>query len=334
MTNQVCRGRLSSAGVRGSALALFLVFALPALAQTTIRFSSSAPPSDFLAKSLVTFKDAVESATAGAVKVDTYPANALFRQGTEILAIQRGTLEMSTGTTFEVAEQIPQLGLFNRAYLFRDYSQLRRVFDGPIGDQYKKTVLDKMGVRILAVAYLGTRQLALRSARTVSTPADLSGVKLRMTAGPEWQLLGRALGASPVPMGMPEVYLALQTGTIDGEDNPLSIVNAAKLFEVTKTIVLTAHMLQPVFFDIGEQAWKKLTPEQQAAVQAAAITAQKQNDAARLADEEGALGSLKAKGLTIQTPDLAAFRAYADKVYADAARGWDQDLLKTVLAAP
>jgi TRAP-type C4-dicarboxylate transport system substrate-binding protein len=313
MSHQVCRGRLSSAGVRGSALAFFLIFAVPAFAQTTIRFSSSAPPSDFLAKSLVTFKDAVESATAGAVKVDTYPANALFRQGTEILAIQRGTLEMSTGTTFEVAEQIPQLGLFNRAYLFRDYAQLRR---------------------ILAVAYLGTRQLALRSARTVSTPADLSGVKLRMTAGPEWQLLGRALGASPVPMGMPEVYLALQTGTIDGEDNPLSIVNAAKLFEVTKTIVLTAHMLQPVFFDIGEQAWKKLTPEQQAAVQAAAITAQKQNDAARLADEEGALGSLKAKGLTIQTPDLAAFRAYADKVYADAARGWDQDLLKTVLAAP
>ncbi len=307
-----------------------------AAGQVTLRVSTSAPPSDVLTKALGAFQESVERATAGSVKVTVFPANTLFRQGAEIPAIERGTLDMSTGTTFEVADEVPALGLFDRAYLFRDYAQMRRAFDGPIGEEYRKRVLDKMGVRILAVMYLGTRQVALRSERAVATPKDMEGVKLRMVAGPEWLLLGRALGASPVPMGMAEVYLAMQTGTIDGEDNPLSIVAAAKLYEVSKEVVLTVHMVQPVFLDIGERAWKKLDAGQQAAVQAAAGVAQKQNDAGRLAQEGEALALVKAKGLRVAEPDLGAFRANAAAVYgaSDLAKGWDQGLLKQVLAVP
>src|ERR1700730_6431303 len=116
-------------------------------ADITIRFSTAAPPSDFLAKSLEAFKAEVEAANAG-MKVETHPASTLFRQGTEVPALQRGNLEMSTMTTFEVAQQIADYGLFNRAYLFRDYAHLRAVFDGPIGDDYKRTVADKMGIQI------------------------------------------------------------------------------------------------------------------------------------------------------------------------------------------
>src|SRR5882762_10633750 len=108
-------------------------------ADVTIRFSTAAPPSDFLAKSLAAFKAEVERANVG-VKVEVHPASTLFRQGTEVPALQRGNLEMSTMTTFEVAQQIADYGFFNRAYLFRSYDQLRHVFDGPIGADYRRVV--------------------------------------------------------------------------------------------------------------------------------------------------------------------------------------------------
>ena len=118
-----------------------------------------------------------------------------------------------------------------------------------------------MGIVILATHYLGTRQVSLRQKRAVKTPADLAGVKMRMPAGPEWLLLGRTLGVTPVPLGMPEVYLAMKTGTVDGQENPLSILNAAKFYEVSEQIVLTAHMVQPVFFAIAKPVWDKLNPD-------------------------------------------------------------------------
>jgi TRAP-type C4-dicarboxylate transport system substrate-binding protein len=249
--------------------------------------------------------------------------------------MQRGNLEMSTMTTFEVAQQIPSLGFFNRAYLFRDSAHVRKVFDGPIGETYSKQVADQMGIVILSTAYLGTRQVALAKKRTVSGPLDLAGVNLRMPAGPDWLLLGRVLGVSPVPMGMPELYLALKTGTVDGQENPLTIFRAAKLYEVSEQIVLTAHMLQPVFFNIAKPFWDKLAPNQRAALRAAAVAAAKQNDEGRLGDETNVVAAMKERGLAIDTPDLAPFRASADKVYgADAAaKAWDQGMLKQVLDA-
>ena len=319
--------RRASLGLIGGACALGIALPARAADPVTLRFSASSPPSDFLSLAMDTFKTEVVRTTAGRVIVETYPGNVLFRQGTEIAAIQRGTLQMSTGTTFELAEQLPQYGLFDRAYLLRDYAHLRHVFDGPIGTAYKAEVLRKMGLRILSVAYLGTRQVALRSARRVDGPKDLSGVKLRVPAGPEWQLLGQALGTSPTPMAMASVYLGMQTGTIDGEENPLTILSAAKLYEVSKQIVLTSHMVQPVFFNIGEPVWQQLSHDDQAAVQRAAVAAQQQNDQARLADEQKVLGDLKAREIAIATPDLNTFRSAADKSYAIAEQQWDRAML-------
>ena len=316
----------------GLAVAAAITVATPALAaDVTIRFSCAAPPTDFLAKALDAFKAEVEKANVG-VKVETYPGSVLFRQGTEVPALQRGNLEMSTMTTFEVAQQMPEYGLFNRAYLFRDYPHLRKVFDGPIGADYRKKVADKMGIEILAVAYLGTRQVNLRAKRDVKGPEDLSGAKMRMPAGPEWLLLGRTIGVSPVPLGMPEVYLALKTGSIDGQENPLTIMNAAKFYEVTEQVVLTAHLVQPVFFNIAKPFWDKLTAEQKQALEAAAKSAAKLNDDGRLADEKGIAAALKTRGLAVDAVDLAPFRSLADKVYgeADAAKAWNAALLKQV----
>jgi tripartite ATP-independent transporter DctP family solute receptor len=300
-----------------------------------IRVSTAAPPSDFLSKCLEQFKQDVDNANIG-LAVEVYNASALFKQGTEVQALQRGNLEMSTMTTFEVAQQFPEYGFFNRAYLFRDYTHLHTVFYGSIGADYRQVVSEKMGIEILATLYLGTRQVNLRNKRDVKGPADLAGIKLRMPSGPEWLLLGRTLGVNPVPMGMPEVYLAMKTGTIDGQENPLAVLNAAKLYEVSEQIVLTAHMLQPVFINIATPFWNKLNPAQKAVLEKAAIRAAKTNDDSRLADEASALDGLKARGLVIQTPDLSQFRTRADTVYADysGAKVWNKDWLRRVIDTP
>jgi tripartite ATP-independent transporter DctP family solute receptor len=301
---------------------------------TQIRISTAAPPSDFLAKALDQLKADVDAAAVG-LDVSVHPASTLFKQGTEVPALQRGNLEMSTMTTFEVAQQIPELGYFNRAYLMRDYAHLRRVFDGPIGDDFRNTVSQKMGITILATHYLGTRQVNLRQKRAVKSPADLAGVKMRMPGGPEWLLLGRTLGVTPVPLGMPEVYLALKTGTVDGQENPLSILNAAKFYEVSEQVVLTAHMIQPVFFNIAQPVWDKLNAAQKKALGDAALKAAKSGADARLADETAIVTALKGRGLSVDAVDLAPFREQADRVYAesDLAKAWDAAGLQRVLKA-
>lgn len=305
-----------------------------AQAGTQIRFSTAAPPSDFLAKALENLKADVDAASVG-LNVTVHTASTLFKQGTEVPALQRGNLEMSTMTTFEVAQQIPELGYFNRGYLIRDYAHLQRVFNGPIGDDYRKAVAAKMGIEILATHYLGTRQVNLRQKRSVKSPADLAGVKLRMPAGPEWLLLGRTLGVSAVPLGMPEVYLALKTGTIDGQENPLSIFNAAKYYEVTEQVILTSHMIQPVFFSIAKPVWDKLTPGQQKVLHEAARKSAKSGDDGRLNDEKTIIEAIKGRGLSVDAPDLAPFRAAADQAYAgaEATKAWDANGMKRVLDA-
>jgi len=309
--------------------------ALPALAQAqTVRFSHAGPPPDFLNLGAEHFASLVNEGGQG-LTVEVYPGSSLFRQGTEVPAIQRGNLEMSVMTTFEVAAQIPEWGFLNRAYLFRDYDHMMGVMTGPIGAQLAEDVAEQMDIEILAVAYLGTRQVNLREAREVSGPEDLRGLKLRMPATPEWLLLGETLGVEPTPMAMPEVYIALQTGTVDGQENPLTITNAARFYEVTEQIVLTSHLVQPVFYAISKPFFDGLTADQQALLRSAAQAGAALGNTGRYEDEQSVATRLADEhGLRVDAIDLSVFRAHADAVYADAplAADWNTELMQQVAA--
>jgi tripartite ATP-independent transporter DctP family solute receptor len=320
--------RTIARGFAALTMATLLTAGAAQAADLTLRFSTAGPPADFLAKSMESFKADIEKAGVG-IKVEVYPSSKLFRQGTEVPAIQRGNLEMSTMNTFEISQQIPAFGFLNRAYLFKDYDHMMMVMQGPVGNALHDAVAKTMGIEILSTAYLGTRQVNLRKARPVKTPDDLKGVKMRMPASPEWLLLGRTLDVEPTPMGMAEVYVALQTGTVDGQENPLTIMYAAKFFEVTQQVVLTSHLVQPVFFALAKPVWDKMTDAQKKVVKDAAIKAADQNNKGRYANEKQVADLLKTKGLKIETPDLAAFRANADKIYAasDLAKKWDAKLM-------
>lgn len=298
----------------------------------TIRFSHAGPAPDFLNKGAEHFAEIVNGADAG-LEVEVYPASSLFRQGTEVPAIQRGNLEMSVMTTFEVAGQVPEWGFLNRAYLFRDHDHMMEVMQGPIGDKLKAAVADQMDIEILAVDYLGTRQLNLRKARDVAGPDDLAGIKLRMPATPEWLLLGQTLGVEPTPMAMPEVYVALQTGAVDGQENPLTITNAAKFNEVTEQVVLTSHLVQPVFYAISKPFFDGLTPEQQTLLREAAAEGAGLGNSERFADEGSVATRLAEGGMRVDEIDLAPFKARADKVYAEAplAAPWDKATMQEIM---
>ena len=122
---------------------------------------------------------------------------------------------------------------------------------------------DQLGIHIIAPIYFGTRQVNLKPDKTINTPADMSGIKLRMPGGDAWQFLGKALGANPTPMAYAEVYTGLQTGAIDGQDNPLPNDYNMKFYEVTSQIVLTSHLVGFDVFAVSKKTWDLLSAAQQ-----------------------------------------------------------------------
>lgn len=239
----------------------------------------------------------------------------LFKQGTEIEAIARGNLEMSIASAQELATIIPGWSIFTAGYLLRDADHQKKVFASGVMDDLKKQTEDKLGVKLISVMYLGKRHVNLRTEKEVKTPADLAGVKLRMPGGDSWQFLGKALGANPLPMAFTEVYTALQTGAIDGQDNPLPSDRDSKFYEVTKQIVLTAHLVDQNYLAIGKKVFEKFTPEQQKRILAAADDAAEYGRQNQLKLETELEGFFREKGLKVYAPDIEAFRTHVQKEY-------------------
>ncbi len=303
-------------------LASVSAVALPAAAKTEIRISTAAPEQSPLTDAFRQIKEKMEAAYPDDISMSVHPASSLFRQGTELSAMQRGNLEMASPVTFEIEAQLPEYGVFSAGYTFRDPAHMLAVFNGPIGAEFADKVADRMDVVILATAYLGTREVGLRAVKNVKTPEDFSGVKLRMPPGAAFQTLARAMGVTPVAMPITEVYLALQTGAIDGQDNPSNLTRDWKFDEVTKEMVLTDHTVQPVFIAIAKPVFEKLTPEQQATLKSVAMEAAATEAARTLADEKAALDAFARQGIVVSKPDLAPFRASAARLYKE--EGYDK----------
>ena len=297
-----------------------------------LRFSTPAPPSEILSDAMRRFKATLKEKAPDDFDVSVHPGGSLFRQGTEIQAMQRGNLEMNTLATFEVPSFVKKLSVYNAGYLFRDYDHTQAVWNGPIGAAYGDAVIEGMGVRILANCYLGTRQVNIGEVRNVKTPADLAGIKLRMPGSPDFLLLGRGLGIIPTRMAMSEVYLAVKNGTVDGQDNPLTITRAAKMDEVTKEVVLTAHLVQTVFFAIAEPIYQKMSAAQQVLVTDAAVEACGWNDAKRLVDEKNQIAYFKSQGIVISEPDKEAFSKAMWALYEreGKTKEWSADAIEAV----
>jgi TRAP-type C4-dicarboxylate transport system substrate-binding protein len=193
---------------------------------------------------------------------------------------------------------------------------------------------DQLKVKILGPTFFGTRHVGLKTKKRISKPEDMAGIKLRMPPGDAWQLLGRSLGANPTPVAFAETYTALQTGTVDGQDNPLPNVQAMKFNEVMSQIVLTSHLIGFDLLTMNLKSWMGMTPQKQQAFQAAVDKALAFSTAEHLKREVELAEGFKKAGLDVYTPDLKAFRAHAQKIYSssDEAKAWPPGLLDKINA--
>jgi len=306
--------------------------AIPAWAQPKpkLRFAAVFSEKDIRASMIQMLAKDIE----GDFKLEPFYNGSLFKQGTELVALQRDNLEMGNIAPQDISKQIPSFSILTSAYLFRDADHLNKFWASDLGAQFKKQVEDQVKIKILGPTFFGTRQVGLKPNKKINTPADLAGIKLRMPPGDAWQLLGRSLGANPTPMAYAETYTGLQTGAIDGQDNPLPNVQNMKFYEVMSQIVLTSHLVGYDLLSVNLKTWNAMPAAKQKAMQAAADKAIAWSAAEHLKREAELADGFRKQGLQVYTPDQNAFRAYAQKVYlaSDEAKEWPKGMLEKINA--
>jgi TRAP-type transport system periplasmic protein len=314
----------------GAALAAATTVPSWAQAKPGIRFAAVFSEKDIRADMIRMLAKDIE----GDFKLEPFLGGTLFKQGTELVALQRDNLEMGNIAPQDISKQVPAWSILTSAYLFRDANHLNTFFASDLGAQMKKMAEDQVKIKILGPTFFGTRQVGLKPKKKINTPADMAGIKLRMPPGDAWQLLGRSLGANPTPMAFAETYTGLQTGAVDGQDNPLPNVQAVKFYEVMTQIVLTSHLIGYDLLCINLKTWNSMSPQRQKAFQASVDKAIAWSTAEHLKREAELADSFRKLGLEIYTPDVKAFREHAQKVYlaSDEAKEWPKGMLEKISA--
>jgi TRAP-type C4-dicarboxylate transport system substrate-binding protein len=280
MTSTISRRRVLGAG----ASALAVATAGRALAQglPKMRFSSAFTEQDPRADAYKAFGAAMKSD----FEFQPFWGNTLFKQGTELVALQRGNLEMANLAPQDISKQLPAWSLLTSAYLFRDVAHLKKTFNSDVGRDFIKMARDELQIEVITPVYFGARHVNLKPDRTIKTPADLAGIKLRMPPG-----------------------------------------------EVTTQFVLTGHVVGYDLLTVSSKAWSALKPDQQARLRSAAEKAIGDYTTSFEGKEKDVVAALKAEGKKVYTPDVAAFRTYAQKRYLDKyGRDWPPGALEKINA--
>ncbi len=323
--------RRTFAALGAAALATPFLSRLAAAQDTArIRFSAVFSEQDIRAGMMNRFVEGIGPGFA----YEGFYGGTLFKQGTELVALQRGNLEMSNIAPQDVSNQLPAWSVLTSGYLFRDTAHLAAFFASDVGTEMKAMAEEALDIKILGPTYYGTRQVGLRGTKEIRTPADMAGIKLRMPGGEAWQFLGQALGANPTPMAYAEVYTGLQTGAIDGQDNPLPNVENMKFYEVMNQIVLTSHLVAFDLLTLSKSFWDGLSAEQQATLQAAADAAIAWSTEEHVRQEAELAKGFADRGLKVYEPDQDAFRAHVQKAYleSDLARDWPEGIVERISA--
>ncbi|MBC9246281.1 TRAP transporter substrate-binding protein DctP [Paracoccus sp. 11-3] len=262
-----------------------------------------------------------------------FPSSGLGGEREVIEGLQLGTVEMTIVSSGTLSNFVPEAGVFDVPFLFRDKAHARAVLDGEIGQEILAK-FDDAGLHALAWGEQGFRHIT-NNRGPIQTPADAQGLKIRTMENPVHIEAFRALGASPTPMAWPEVIGALEQGAIDGQENPLSVVVSAKLNEVQKYLTLDGHVYSPAMILVSPQLWGKLDDDQKAAFQkAAAAGVQAMRDYVDEVDASG-VAALKAAGMEVNEltdEEKAAFRAALDAPYKEYEAQFGKELMDRIQA--
>jgi tripartite ATP-independent transporter DctP family solute receptor len=301
-------------------IAVAAMFSTSAYSQTIIKFAHYGPVSDPVHVGALKFKEVLEKESAGAYKVEIFPQEQLGKGADMVIGTQVGSIDVSvTGNPFYGGIS-PEQAALDIPFLFRTVDHAYRVIDGPLG----RELMDKFearGLKGLAYWEIGFRNIT-NSVRPIRTPADLKGIKLRTTPNPMHIEAFKIWGANPTPMAISEVYLALSTKTVDGQENPTVHISKQKFQEVQKYMSVTRHAFTAAPMVMNLAKFKALTPQQQAMFMKAAkegSMAERQNNTSL--EAESLVAIRKAGVEVIENVNIEPFRAAAyepvRKIYTD-----------------
>ena len=246
----------------------------------------------------------VRERTNGRINIKLYPGVSLIQgdQTREFSALRQGVIDMAVGSTINWSPQVKQLNLFSLPFLFPDYAAVDAVTQGEVGKSIFQT-LEKSGVVPLAWGENGYREIS-NSKKPIKSPADLKGMKIRVVGSPLFLDTFTALGANPTQMSWADAQPAMASGAVDGQENPISVYQAAKLHTVAqKHITMWGYMNDPLVFVVNKDIWNSWTPADREAVRQAAIEAGKEQIAiarkGMVEADKPLLKEIAANGVTI-----------------------------------
>lgn len=302
----------------------------------TLVFSSVAVPEDAHAQAQDIFKETLEEISGGNITVEVYNNSTLFDQDTEKTALLDGDVDIIYNAPSWVAEGSPWVSMFTAAYLFNDYDHMIEVMDGDIGQDVFQKLREEQGLVVLGNFYIGSRCMNTRmDLGEVTSTADFNGLVLRVANSESWLMMGRALGASPTPLAYSELYMALSTGTVDAQENPIPSTYNAKFYEVAPYIYVTNHITNFTWPCMTAEKWDSLTETQQGWVIEAINVAKEYCDSTNLQSEKDCLEAMEAEGVKVYYPDIDTLASevldyyLADKEFA---ASWDMDLFDQIRA--
>jgi TRAP-type transport system periplasmic protein len=319
--------------VAAAALAALGIASAQDIKERTIKFATQNPKGHPLVTGIEKFAEIVAAKSGGKIKVNAFPGGVLGGDQANVSALQGGTLEMVTMNSGILANQVKEFAIYDFPFQFANAKEADAVVDGPFGKMMHDKLQDK-GLVGLAYWELGFRNLT-NSKRPINKVEDLSGLKIRVIPNPinlDWV---RALDANPTPMAFPEVYAALESKALDGQENPLNVILANKFPEVQKHLALTNHVYNPQSVIISKKFWDTLSAAEKKIIGDAAIEAGKVQRQASRDAAGGTLDQLKKAGMQVTELPPAELDKLRDKmrpVIAKYAVTVGQDTVKAMQA--
>lgn len=315
------------------AAAITASLAPAASAQQEVKIGYALAPNSHYGVAAQRWQEVVEAETDGAFTFRHFPSSGLGGEREVIEGIQLGTVEATIVSSGTLSNFVPEAGLFDIPFLFRDLGHARRVLDGPIGQDILAK-FDDVGIVALAWGEQGFRHLT-NNRGPVDEPADMAGLKVRTMENPVHIAAFETLGAAPTPMAWPEVIGALQQGTIDGQENPLSVITSANLAEVQSYLSLTGHVYSPAVILVSPAFWGGLSPEEQEIFRQGAAEAVVAMRGFVDAAEASGAEALRAAGMAVNdltAAQRAAFQAALAPAYERYYATYDRALIEQIIA--
>jgi len=264
------------------------------------------------------------------IKILVFPSAQLGSEKDVIEGVQLGSIDMAIVSSGTLSRFSPMLHISYAPYLFRDVDHFMKVYRGPIAQEMVKQLMERTGILALDISwYYGVRQLTTRNT-LVRRPADLKGLKIRTPNIPVIRDSIKAWGCAVTTMDPSELYLALQTGVADGQENPPSSIFGWKFYEVQKYLILTGHMMGNMCVLINRQTFEKLAPEQKKILQEATLEAGKYQSDLALRMDEANIKKLGEMGMTVVTLDVEPFRKLSSSIIPQYEKEWGVGLYKRV----